>query len=63
MNTDKHECKYCHEPFENILDESGRMMYVNKDCEDYYYLIVDIDNHGYASTPIKYCPICGRKLR
>jgi len=62
MNTDNHECKYCHEPFENLLDESEWALYVHKSNECHYYLIMNIDNQGYAITPIKYCPICGRKL-
>ena len=55
-------CQYCQEPFKSVIDEAGWDLEIEKDPDNYYWLVMSITNKGFASNAINYCPICGRKL-
>lgn len=58
------ECKFCHEPYELMIDEAGWKMFLDENEYDgHEYLdLVMTTGRGFASTPANYCPKCGRKL-
>lgn len=55
------DCPYCGKPHFNFGDdEEGVEMWINEPNDGEHVIVVD---PPYAwSTPISYCPFCGRKL-
>lgn len=62
--TSNSDCKFCHEPYDNLIDEAGWLLYLNNFEENsiLYYDLVMKTGQGFASTPVEYCPKCGRSL-
>jgi hypothetical protein len=58
------QCKFCHKTYDNLIDEAGWSLYLDKfkENEISYYDLVMETGQGFASTPANYCPKCGRKL-
>ena len=52
-------CEYC-DP--NYKETPGDMSAQIEQYGESYGLTVTINNKSYVIVPIKYCPICGRKL-
>jgi len=58
------QCKFCHKPYDNLIDEAGWLLYLDKFKENgiSYYDLVTETKQGFASAPAEFCPKCGRKL-
>ena len=57
-------CEFCHNPYDNMIDEAGWDLGIESDTSSgiKYFDLVMSTGRGFASTPVNYCPKCGRKL-
>lgn len=58
------ECKYCHEPYEHILDSYECGLKIDKEPSHYYaHVSAAVGfNNAEDDVLINYCPMCGRRL-
>lgn len=57
------EFPYCHDPYKPLIEEPGIDVGIASEEDDiYFWLSVAVDKWGFSSTPLHYCPICGRRL-
>jgi len=57
-------CEFCHKPYKNMIDEAGWDIGIESDTSFgiKYFDLVMSTGKGFSSTPVNYCPKCGRKL-